>query len=93
MKIDDLKNYERLLGERGRLLLFMNETGNATHIGIFIPSWYDLETGRYNSEAAPSTLMIDDKAVMAEILKHARSAVPKRIKEIEAELTKAGIEF
>jgi hypothetical protein len=93
MKLDDLKNYERMLSERNELLSFMSKTGNATHIGIFIPSWYDLETGRYNSEVMSSTVMIDDKTIMAEILQHARSAAPKRIKEIEDELTKAGIEF
>lgn len=91
MKIDDLKSFQRMLQERDELLGFIKREFTAPYIGIYIP--FSLERGFGHISESSQNLLLNDKSTVDAIMALALPAARKRVADIEAELTKATIEF
>jgi hypothetical protein len=90
MKISDLRMIEGMVRERDTLLKFINSEARARYIGIYIPSQYDVEMFR-PSEACH--VHLEDKPTIDAVMALTIPAACKRVADIEAELTKVGVEY
>lgn len=91
MKIDDLARFQGMVQERNTLLGLINNKSKAHYIGIYIPSQFELETGRQGPTSW--NLHLEDKSTVDAIMALALPAAVKRVADIEAELTEADIEY
>lgn len=91
MKIDDLRKFEWMAKERDDLLRFIKNEFTAPYIGIYIPS--TLEHERCLSMPESQNVHLEDKSTIDAIMALALPAARKRVADIEAELTKAGVEY
>jgi hypothetical protein len=91
MNASDLEKYQRILRERGDLLRFTCEEFSARYIGIYIPTDFERSMGRLGESY--HNVLLNDKSTIDGIMALALPTARARIKQIEVELTTAGVEF
>jgi hypothetical protein len=92
MKIEDIRKYEWMLREHHTLKRFIQIECKASYIGIYIPTEWEIEKGSRDM-LLPQSIHLDDKTAIDAIMSLALPAARKRVADIEAELTKAGVEY